>query len=71
MIPQLAGRIAVALTAWTNRHGHHAYLSTSCLHGHHGYCQTQAKRYDGSIKTAAVCKFCGASCHCPCHRKQQ
>ncbi|MFE9372277.1 hypothetical protein ACFYM2_21255 [Streptomyces sp. NPDC006711] len=57
------------------RHGHHAYLSTGCLHGDHSYCQTQAKRYDGSTKTAATCKFCesaddrGGHCVCRCHRE--
>jgi hypothetical protein len=75
VIPQLAGRIAVALTVWAHRHGHHRYLSTGCLHGDHAYCQTQARRYDGTVKTAAVCKFCsegddrGGSCVCHCHRE--
>ena len=75
MIAELAGRLAVALTRWSYRHGHHAYLSTSCLHDECGYCQTQAKRYDGTTKISAVCKFCtergehGGGCVCRCHRE--
>jgi hypothetical protein len=47
----------------------HIYLSTGCLHGDHTYCQVEARRYDGSTKTAATCKFCAAPCICPCHRE--
>jgi hypothetical protein len=46
----------------------HIYLSTACLHGDHAYCQVEARRYDGSTKTAATCKFCASPCICPCHR---
>lgn len=45
----------------------HIYLSTGCLHGDHAYCQVEARRYDGSTKTAATCKFCASPCVCPCH----
>lgn len=75
MIATLTGRIAVALTRFAYRHGHHTYLSTGCLHGDHAYCQTQARRYDGTTKTAAVCKFCdegddhGGHCVCHCHQE--
>lgn len=47
----------------------HIYLSTGCLHGDHTYCQVEARRYDGSTKTAATCKFCASPCVCPCHRE--
>jgi len=47
--------------------GVHRYLSTGCLHGDHEYCKVEARRYDGSIKTAATCKFCGSPCVCWCH----
>ncbi|MFE0101190.1 hypothetical protein [Streptomyces sp. NPDC059009] len=33
----------------------------------HEYCQTQAQRYDGTVKIAGQCKFCGAPCRCRCH----
>ncbi|MFD9630106.1 hypothetical protein [Streptomyces violascens] len=88
MIPALVGRLAVALTRWAHRHGQHIYLSTGCLHGGadhsdpgHVYCQTQARRYDGTTKISAVCKFCsegagdddghghGGACVCRCHRE--
>ena len=83
MIATLTGRLAVALTRFAYRHGRHVYLSTSCLHGDCGYCQTQARRYDGTTKISAVCKFCsedagndegrthahGGGCVCRCHRK--
>jgi hypothetical protein len=45
----------------------HIYLSTGCLHGDHAYCQMEARRYDGSTKTAATCKFCASPCVCLCH----
>jgi hypothetical protein len=47
----------------------HEYLSTSCLHGEHGYCQsgTGSNGTTEWAKTPASCKFCGASCICPCH----
>ncbi|MEU6674798.1 hypothetical protein [Streptomyces sp. NPDC046925] len=48
----------------------HEYLSTGCLHGEHGYCQYEARRYDGSTKTPAQCKFCAAPCVCACHKEQ-
>lgn len=57
----------------------HVYLSTGCLHGDtalpdgrtgHEYCQTDARRYDGTHKTAATCKFCSSPCVCPCHTSQ-
>lgn len=70
MIPVLIGRLAVTLTRFAYRHGHHEYLSTGCLHGDHAYCQTQARRYDGTTKTAAVCKFCSAGCQCLCHHEE-
>lgn len=50
----------------------HLYLSTGCLHDTeegHAYCRVEARRYDGSTKTASTCKFCGARCVCPCHRE--
>lgn len=46
----------------------HWYLSTSCLHGDCAYCQTEARRYDGTHKTAATCKTCRAPCQHRCHR---
>jgi hypothetical protein len=49
----------------------HFYLSTGCLHDTeegHAFCRVEARRYDGTTKTAATCKFCGARCVCPCHR---
>jgi hypothetical protein len=32
----------------------HAYISTGCFHTQHKACRN-------------TCKFCGASCSCPCH----
>ena len=47
----------------------HEYLSTSCLHDEHVYCQsgTGSNGTTEWAKTPASCKFCGASCVCPCH----
>jgi hypothetical protein len=52
----------------------HRYLSWACWHADHdpqpelhGYCQTNAKRYDGTEKVAAECKFCPSKCVCGCH----
>lgn len=83
MIARFIGRTGAALTRLAYRHGHHTYLSTGCLHGDlvlpdgrtgHDYCRTQARRYDGTTKAAAVCKFCSelgrpghGHCVCPCH----
>lgn len=52
--------------------GRHFYLSTGCLHGGegHAYCQIEARRYDGSVKTASSCKTCAVRCRCRCHRKR-
>lgn len=56
----------------------HQYLSTSCLHATepgredlHGYCQSQTGSNGETqwAKTPASCKFCGASCICPCHKQ--
>jgi hypothetical protein len=59
--------------------GRHWYLSTSCLHAAdehrdeteraflHGRCQTDAKRFDGSRKVAATCKYGQEPCRCECH----
>lgn len=45
----------------------HFYVSTGCLHGRHDYCQAQHGRV--GPKRPATCKFCGAPCRCPCHRR--
>jgi hypothetical protein len=45
----------------------HEYLSTGCLHGRHDYCQN--KQGQAGPKRPGECKFCGAPCICPCHRK--
>lgn len=52
----------------------HYYLSTACFHAVepgrealHGDCKLDTRRYDGSHKTAATCKYCPAQCLCPCH----
>lgn len=34
--------------------GEHEYVSTACQHDLHGRCRK-------------TCKFCAASCRCPCH----
>jgi hypothetical protein len=54
--------------------GVHAYLSTACRHAAepgreplHLECQTGGKRWDGTEKLPASCKWCGASCVCACH----
>jgi hypothetical protein len=50
----------------------HLYLSTGCLHDTeegHAFCRVEAKRYDGTTKTASRCKFCPAPCACSCHRE--
>ena len=57
-----------AVLAIVERPDPHRYLSTGCLHGEHAYCQTEARRYDGTTKTAATCKFCAAPCICECHQ---
>ncbi|MFF3643416.1 hypothetical protein [Streptomyces sp. NPDC002564] len=58
----------------------HIYLSTGCVHGDtvlpdgrtgHEYCQTEAQRYDGTVKKAASCKVCRAPCICSCHTGQE
>lgn len=49
----------------------HDYLSTGCLHGDHEYCKKEARRYDGTEKVAACCKFCGAPCICTCHVEEE
>ena len=45
----------------------HIYLSTGCRHGNHDYCKAKT----GAIgsKAPATCKFCSASCICPCHEE--
>ena len=44
------------------------YISTACQHGnHHKHCQNTSA-LDGSTKIPARCKFCQATCFCPCHR---
>lgn len=43
----------------------HEYLSTGCLHGRHDYCQSMTG-YQGE-KRPGRCKFCAATCICPCH----
>lgn len=65
-----------------DEHGHHVYLSTACLHGRdehrdeierewlHGRCATDARRYDGSHKVAATCKYCQSPCLCDCHQPE-
>lgn len=52
----------------------HTYLSTACLHAAepgrealHRECQVDIRRYDGSHKQGATCKFCPAQCVCTCH----
>lgn len=47
--------------------GGHRYLSTGCLHGHHDYCRNP-RRDDGGLKVPGRCKFCPATCVCPCHQ---
>lgn len=50
----------------------HIYLSTGCLHDTaegHEFCRVEARRYDGTVKTASRCKFCPAPCACRCHRE--
>jgi hypothetical protein len=50
--------------------GSHRYLSTGCLHDTdegHDFCRVEARRYDGTPKTASRCKFCPAACRCRCH----
>jgi hypothetical protein len=51
-----------------DRHRHH-YLSTACLHGIHDDCDIDTRRYDGTRKTAATCKYCRAPCVCPHHKQ--
>lgn len=57
----------------------HLYLSTACLHAVlddnpdlHDYCATDSRRYDGTHKIAASCKFCeppgSGKCVCLCHQ---
>lgn len=65
-----AGSRAPIVTG-TDRVDLHRYLSTGCLHGDHDYCQTEARRYDGTTKIAATCKFCGAPCVCECHGEHE
>jgi hypothetical protein len=50
------------------RHRHH-YLSTACLHGHHNDCDIDTRRYDGTWKHGATCKYCRAPCVCPHHKQ--
>jgi hypothetical protein len=52
----------------------HRYLSTACLHATepgredlHQECQVDARRYDGTHKVGATCKWCPARCICACH----
>jgi hypothetical protein len=52
----------------------HRYLSTACLHGAepgredlHRECQVDTRRYDGTHKVGATCKWCSARCICTCH----
>jgi outer membrane murein-binding lipoprotein Lpp len=52
----------------------HRYLSTACLHAAepgrvdlHRECQVDARRYDGTHKVRATCKWCPARCICACH----
>jgi hypothetical protein len=47
----------------------HRYLSTACLHNIHDDCDIDTRRYDGTRKTAATCKYCPAPCVCPHHKK--
>jgi hypothetical protein len=71
---------ARAVVAALSAHGWHPhYLSTACLHARdehrdeteraflHGRCQTDAKRFDGSRKVAATCKYGQEPCVCECH----
>lgn len=65
----------LAHVAWCDwHHDIHHYLSTACLHAHepgrmplHEDCRTGGRRWDGTPKTPATCKWCGAPCRCPCH----
>ncbi|WP_055563645.1 hypothetical protein [Streptomyces atriruber] len=50
--------------------GRHLYLSTGCQHGDHEYCQTEARRYDGTVKIPGQCKFCQSLCICRCHSER-
>jgi hypothetical protein len=72
---------ARAVVAALSDHGWHPhYLSTACLHARdehrdeteraylHGRCQTDAKRFDGSRKVAATCKWGQEPCRCECHQ---
>jgi hypothetical protein len=56
----------------------HTYLSTACLHaaepgreGLHKDCATDGKRWDGTHKEPARCKFCPSRCICACHRVEE
>jgi hypothetical protein len=67
------------LSVLTANGWHPHYLSTACLHARdehrdeteraylHQRCQTDAKRYDGSRKVAARCKYGQEPCVCECH----
>jgi hypothetical protein len=64
--------VLTAVLAVVFRPDPHLYLSTGCLHDTeegHAYCRVEARRYDGSTKTAATCKFGECPCVCPCHRE--
>lgn len=57
-------------------HGPDGYKSTACRHADepgkaylHRECQIDAKRWDGSHKKAATCKYCEEQCQCSCHKR--
>jgi hypothetical protein len=50
--------------------GGHLYLSTACLHNEHVDCRINGRRYDGTYKVAAQCKYCGTRCVCSCHEEE-
>lgn len=47
----------------------HHYLSTACLHNIHNDCDIDTRRYDGTWKHGASCKYCRAPCVCPHHKR--
>jgi hypothetical protein len=74
---QLVGLYALRIdqirAATTSAH-RHLYLSTACWHAPepgredlHRECAVDTTRYDGSHKTAAMCKWCPGRCVCECH----
>jgi hypothetical protein len=71
---QPAAGVIAALDGTVGLGEEHRYLSTACLHGAepgredlHRECKIDTKRYDGTHKIGATCKWCPARCVCTCH----